>query len=95
MYNQACVCSPGLRVLLVHPLLAVFKQADGLLGFLGQVLHEDSEVLVVPQRLHLALIAGKDGAEVLVGVWQQVQDVRRAVLQSQLWVLAQADHLQQ
>lgn len=85
---------PGLRILLIHPLLALLEQADGLLGLLGQVLHEDPEVLVVSQRLHLALVASQDGAQVLVGVWQQVEDVRGAVLQSQFGVLAQPHHLQ-
>lgn len=67
-------------VLLVHAFLALLEQADGLLGLLGEVLHEDPEVLVVPQHLHFALVARQDGAQVLVGVWQQVQDVRGAVL---------------
>lgn len=39
---------PGLRIFLIHSLLAFFKQADGLLGLLSQVLHEDPEVLIVP-----------------------------------------------
>lgn len=86
--------SPGLRVLLIHAFLALLKQADGLLGLLGQVLHEDPEVIVVPQSLHFPLIARQDCAQVLVCVWQQVKDVRGAVLQSQLGVLAQAHHLQ-
>lgn len=85
--------SPWLRVLLVHALLALLEQADGLLGLLGQVLHEDPEVLVVSQGLHLALVARQDGAQVLVGVGQQVQDVGGAVLQSQFGVLAEAHHL--
>lgn len=85
--------SPRLRVLLVHALLPLLEQADGLFGLLGQVLHEDPEVLVLPQSLHFALVAGQDGAQVLVGVWQQVQDVRGAVLQSQFGVLTQAHHL--
>lgn len=85
--------SPRLRVLLVHALLALLEQADGLLGLLGQVLHEDPEVLVVSQGFHLALVARQDGAQVLVGVGQQVQDVGGAVLQSQFGVLAEAHHL--
>lgn len=84
---------PRLRVLLIHPLFPLLEEADGLLGFLHQVLHEHTEVLVFSQGLHLPLVAGQDGPEVLVGVGQKVQDVGRAVLQGQLWVLAQAHHL--
>lgn len=91
--EYASVDSPRLRVLLVHALLALLEQANGLLGLLGQVLHEDSEVLVVSQSFHLALVARQDGAQVLVGVGQQVQDVGGAVLQSQFGVLAEAHHL--
>lgn len=60
--------SPGLRVLLVHALFAFLEQTDRLLCLFRQVLHEDTEVLVVTQRLHLAFIAGQDGAKVLVGI---------------------------
>lgn len=84
---------PRLRVLLVHPFLSLLEQADGLFGLLGQVLHEDPEVLILPQSLHFTFVARQDGAQVLVGVWQQVQDVRGAVLQSQFGVLTQAHHL--
>ena len=91
--SKKVILSPGLRVLLVHALLSLLEKADGLLGLLGQVLHEDAEILVVAERLHLSLVAGQDGAKVLVGVWQQVQDVRWAVLQGQLGVLAQSHHL--
>lgn len=85
--------TPGLRVLLIHPLLGLLEEAHGLLGLVGQVLHEHAEVLVLTQDLHLALVAGQDGAQVLVRVRQQVQDVRRAVLQRHLGVLAQPHHL--
>lgn len=85
--------SPRLRVLLVHAFLSLLEQADGLFGLLGEVLHEDPEVLVLPQSLHFTFVARQDGAQVLVGVWQQVQDVRGAVLQSQFGVLTQAHHL--
>ena len=84
---------PGLGVLLVHAFLGLLEQAHSLLDLIGQVLHHYPEVLVLPQGLHLALVAGEDGAQVLVGVWQQVQDVGRAVLQSHFWVLAQTHHL--
>jgi len=86
--TETHLCSPGLRVLLKHSLFAVFEQAYGLLGLLSQVLHENTKVLVVSQRFHLAFIAGQDSAEMLVGVWQQVQDVWRTVLQGQLGILA-------
>lgn len=89
------ICSPWLRVLLVHALLALLEQTDRLLRLLRKVLHEDAEVLVVAQRLHLALVAGQDGAKVLVGVREQVQDVRRTVLEGQLRVLAQSHHLKE
>lgn len=85
--------SPGLGVLLIHPLLGLLEQAHGLLGLVAQVLHEDAKVLVVPQDLHLAFVAGQDGAKVLVGVGQQVQDVRGTVLQRYLGILTQAHHL--
>lgn len=71
---------PRLGVLLIHPFLPFLEEADGLLGFFHQVLHEDPEILVLSQGLHLALVAGQDGAQVLVGVRQQVQDVGGAVL---------------
>lgn len=45
--SKNVILSPGLRVLLIHALLALLEQADGLLGLLGQVLHEDAEILVV------------------------------------------------
>lgn len=84
---------PGLRVLLIHPLLGLLEEAHGLLGFVGQVLHEHAEVLVLPEDLHLALVPGQNGAQVLVRVRQQVQDVRWAVLQRHLGVLAETHHL--
>lgn len=84
---------PGLGVLLIHPLLGLLEQAHGLLGLVAQVLHEDAEVLVLPQDLHLAFVAGQDGAKVLVGVGQQVQDVGGAVLQRHLGILTQTHHL--
>lgn len=86
---------PGLRVLLIHPLLGLLEKAHGLLGLVGQVLHEHAEILVLPEDLHFALVSGQDGSQVLVCVWQQVQDVRRAILQRHLWVLAQTHHLEQ
>lgn len=87
------ISQPGLGVLLKHPLLGLLKKAHGLLRLVGQVLHDHAEILVLPEDLHLALVPRQDGAEVLVGVRQQVQDVGRAVLQRHLWVLAQAHHL--
>lgn len=87
------VCLPGLRVLLIHPLLGLLEQAHGLLGLVAQVLHEDAEILILPQDLHLAFVAGQDGAKVLVGVRQQVQDVRGTVLQRHLGILTQTHHL--
>lgn len=86
--------SPGLRVLLIHALLALLEQTVGLLGLLGQVLHEDSKILIFPQGFHFALVAWQNRAQVLVCIWQQVQDVRGAVLQGQFGVLAMAHHLQ-
>lgn len=86
--NETRPGSPRLRVLLVHALFAFLEQTDGLLRLLRQVLHEDAEVLVVTQSLHLALVTGQDGAKMLVGVGQQVQDVRRTVLEGELRVLA-------
>lgn len=77
----------------MHPLLGLLEKAHGLLGLVGQVLHKHAEVLVLPEDLHLALVARQDGAQVLVRVRQQVQDVRWAVLQRHLGVLAQAHHL--
>lgn len=88
MSTETHLRSPGLRVLLEHSLFAVFEQAYGLFGLLGQVLHENAKILVVAQRFHLAFIAGQDSAEMLVSVWQQVQDVWRTILQGQLGVLA-------
>lgn len=94
MQGGVQVCLPGLRVLLVHPLLGLLEQAHGLLGLVAQVLHEDAEVLVLPQDLHLAFVAGQEGAKVLVGVGQQVQDVWGAVLQRHLGILTQTHHLE-
>lgn len=87
--------SPRLRVLLVHLLLGLLEKAHGLLRLVGQVLHDHAEVLVLPEDVHFALIPGHNGAQVLVGVRQQVQDVRRAVLQRHPRVLAQMHHLDQ
>lgn len=64
-----------------------------MLGLVAQVLHEDAEILVLPQDLHLALVPGQDGAKVLVGVRQQVQDVRGTVLQRHLGILTQTHYL--
>lgn len=77
----------------MHPLLGLLEKAHGLLGLVGQVLHEHAKVLVLPEDLHLALVARQDGAQVLVRVRQQVQDVRWAVLQRHFGVLAQTHHL--
>lgn len=79
---------PGLGVLLVHPLLGLLKKAHGLLRLVGQVVNDHTKILVFPENLHLALVSGQDGAQVLVGVWQQIEDVGRAVLQRHLGVLA-------
>lgn len=89
--GQACL--PGLRVLLIHPLLGLLEQAHGLLGLVAQVFHEDAEILILAQDLHLAFVPGQDGAKVLVGVGQQVQDVRGTVLQRHLGILTQTHDL--
>lgn len=75
-----CLGLPGLRVLLVHPLLGLLKKTHGLLCLVGQVLHDHTEILVLPEDFHFALISRQNGAQVLVGVRQQIQDVGRTVL---------------
>lgn len=86
---------PGLRVLLIHPLLGLLKKAHGLLRLVGQVLHDHAEILVLPEDLHFALVSRQNGAQVLVGIRQKVQDVGWAVFQCHLRVLAQTHHLEQ
>lgn len=84
---------PGLGVLLIHPLFGLLKKAHGLLSLVGQVLHDHAKILILAKDLYFALISGQNGAEVLVGIRQQVQDVGRAVFQCHLRVLAQTYHL--
>lgn len=96
LFPMAChqdISLPGLGVLLIHPLLGLLKKAHGLLSLIGQVLHDHAEILVLPKDLYFALVSGQNGAQVLVGIWQQVQDVGWAVLQCHFWVLAQTHHL--
>lgn len=71
---------PGLGVLLIHPLLGFFKKAHCLLSLVGQVLYDHAKVLVFPKDLHFALISRQDGAQVLVGIRQEIQDVGWTVL---------------
>lgn len=84
---------PVLRLLLVHPLLPLFEQPDGSFGFLHQAVDVDFEVLVLAElgQPLVLLVFAQDETQVLVGVGQDVQDVRRAVFQLEPGVLAQTD----
>lgn len=53
---------PGLGVLLVHPLLGLFKKAHGLLRLVRQVVDDHAEILVLAEDLYFALIPGQNGA---------------------------------
>lgn len=63
---------PRLGILFIHSFFSFFKEADGLFCLLHQVFHEHPEVFVFSQSLHLSLVAGQDGPQMLVGVGKQV-----------------------
>ena len=92
--KQHRIALPRLGILLIHPLFSFFKEADGLFCLFHQIFHEDPKVFVLSQDLHLSLIAGQDGSQMLISVRKQVQNVRWAVFQCQLRILTQTHNLQ-
>lgn len=85
--------SPIVRVLIVHFLLALFEQLDGLLAFAYDIQYEHVEVLVGVQLGQVVLVLRVYKPEPLIGVGQYVQYERRRVFQVHFGVLAQFDHL--
>lgn len=61
---------PVLRLLLVHPLLALLEEADRSLGLLHEAIDVDLEVLVLAELGQFlgVLVLAEDQAQVLVGV---------------------------
>lgn len=84
---------PVLGLLLVHPLLPLLEQSDGSFGFLHKAVDVDFKVLVLTQlgQPLVLLVFAQNKAQMLVGIRQNVQDVRRTVLQLEPGVLAETD----
>lgn len=84
---------PVLGLLLVHPLLPLLEQSDGSFGFLHEAVDVDFKVLVLTQlgQPLVLLVFAQNKPQMLVGIGQNVQDVRRTVLQLEPGVLAETD----
>lgn len=87
------VVLPVLRLLLIHPLLPLFEQSDGSFGFLHQAVDVDLKVVILTElgQPLVLLIFAQNKTQMLVGIRQDVQDVRRTVLQLESGVLAETD----
>lgn len=74
---------PVLGLLLVHPFLALFKETDCPFRFLHQAVDVDFKVVILTELCEflVLLVFAQDHPQVLVRVWQNVQNVRRAVFQ--------------
>lgn len=61
---------PVLRLLLIHPLLSLFKKADGSLGFLHKAIDVDFKVLILAKLREslVLLIFAQYKAQMLVGI---------------------------
>lgn len=81
-----------MRVLVVHLLLALLEQFDGLFAFAYHVQYEYVEVLVVVQLRQVVLILCVYKPKPLIGVRQYVKYERRRVLQVHLGMLTQFHH---
>ena len=66
--------------LVVDLILGVFEEPHRLFALVHEVLHEEAEKLVIVEEGDVLLVALEHGAQVLVGVGENVQDERRAVL---------------
>lgn len=84
--------SPIMRVLVVHFLLALLEQLDGLFAFAYHVQYEHVEMLVVVQFGQVVLVLRVYEPEPLIGVGQYVEYERRRVLQIHLGMLTEFDH---
>ena len=69
--------------LVEYLLLGVLEQPHRLLALVHEVLHEDTEELVLVEERHVLLVVLEHDAQMLVRVGQDVQDERRAVLEVQ------------
>lgn len=82
---------PVLGLLLVHPLLALFKETDCPFRFLHQAIDVDFKVFILAELCEflVLLVFAEDHPQVLVRVRQDVEDVRRTVFQLEPGVLTQ------
>lgn len=87
------VLLPVLWLLLIHPLLPLFEQADGSFGFLHQAVDVDFKVLILTElgQPLVLLIFAQYKPQMLVGIRQNIQDVWWTVFQLESWILAETD----
>ena len=70
-----------MRVFLEHAVFAVSEELDGLFAFADEIVYEDFKIFVLVEKVNPVLVLRDDQPQMLVGVGEDVQDVRRRVLQ--------------
>lgn len=70
--------------LIKHFLFPFLKQFDRLFALVLEIFNEEAKVLVAVEHENLVLILGVNESQVLVGIWQDVENERRRVFQVHL-----------
>ena len=73
--------SPVMRVFLEHAVFSISKELDRLLAFANKIVDEDFEVFVFIEKVNPVFILGDDQSQMLIRVGENVQNIRRRVLQ--------------